>query len=75
MLKRINSLVTISVVVLLFAACGRESGDAAKRKAAIEAADFVLRGGKVVTVDPAIGTQQALAVNGYEIAAVGSNED
>lgn len=75
MLKRINSLVTISMVVLVFAGCSRESGDAAKRKAAIEAADLVLRGGKVVTVDPAIGTQQALAVNGYEIAAVGSNED
>jgi hypothetical protein len=63
------------MAVLVFAACSGESGDAAKRKAAIEPADLVLRGGKVVTVDPALGTQQALAVDGYEIAAVGSDEE
>lgn len=40
-----------------------------------EAADLVLRGGTVATVDPALGVQQAIAVSGYEITAVGSNED
>ncbi len=40
-----------------------------------EPADLVFRGGEVVTVDPALGTTQALAVRGYRIAAVGSNEE
>jgi hypothetical protein len=39
------------------------------------AADLVLRGGTVATVDPAIGNQQAIAVSGYRITAVGSNDE
>ncbi len=41
----------------------------------IEPADLILRGGKIVTVDPALGTAEALAVEGFRIAAVGSNDD
>lgn len=37
-------------------------------------ADLVLRGGKIVTVDDNIADGQAIAVRGYTIAAVGSNE-
>ncbi len=38
-------------------------------------ADVVLRGGKVVSVDPDIGEAQALAVRGHEIAAVGTDAE
>ncbi|HEX9579650.1 MAG TPA: amidohydrolase [Gemmatimonadales bacterium] len=38
-----------------------------------EPADLVLRNGKVVTVDSAQPEAQAIAINGYTIAAVGSN--
>jgi predicted amidohydrolase YtcJ len=38
-------------------------------------ADLVLRNGTVVTVDPALGTVQAVALRGDRILAVGSNED
>jgi predicted amidohydrolase YtcJ len=36
-------------------------------------ADLVLRGGRVVTVDDAVPEAEAIAINGYRIAAVGSN--
>ena len=39
------------------------------------AADMVLRGGKVATMDAALGEAQAIALRGHEIAAVGSNEE
>ena len=38
-------------------------------------ADVVIRGGKVATVDPDLGNVEALAINGYQITAVGSNEE
>ncbi len=41
--------------------------------APLEPADLVLRGGKVVSVDPAYGTVQAIAVDGYRIEAVGTD--
>tara|TARA_B100001123_G_scaffold449762_1_gene616536 strand:+ start:1352 stop:3013 length:1662 start_codon:yes stop_codon:yes gene_type:complete len=37
-------------------------------------ADLVLRGGKVVTVDPEFGTVEAIAISGYQILAVGSDD-
>ena len=39
-----------------------------------EPADLVLRGGKVVTLDPAIGEVDAIAVRDYTIITVGTNE-
>ena len=39
----------------------------------INPADLVLRGGVVLTMDPEIGDQQAVAVKGHHIVAVGSN--
>ena len=39
------------------------------------AADVVIMGGKIATVDPDIGNVEALAINGYQITAVGSNEE
>ncbi|MFU8816220.1 MAG: amidohydrolase [Pseudomonadales bacterium] len=41
---------------------------------AVEPADLVLRGGKIATVDADYGYAEALAVTGYTITAVGSNE-
>ncbi|MGH8221363.1 MAG: amidohydrolase [Woeseiaceae bacterium] len=61
---------TLVFLVLVAAGCGRESGDRPQA-----AADLVLRGGKVATVDPALGKVEALAVSGYRIAAVGSDEE
>ncbi len=69
----------ISVVTgLLLAGCGDGSEPAAESTAAAPAvapADLVLRGGKVATVDPALGNVEALAVNDYRITAVGSNDE
>ena len=39
------------------------------------AADVVIMGGKIATVDPDLGNVEALAINGYQITAVGSNEE
>lgn len=63
--------------ILALGACGRGSQEAAETAAmpAVAPADLVLRGGKVATVDPALGNAEAIAVNGYRITAVGSNED
>jgi predicted amidohydrolase YtcJ len=41
----------------------------------VEPADLVLRGGKVVTMDTAVAEAQAVAVRGYEVVAVGSDEE
>ncbi len=38
-------------------------------------ADLVLRGGKVITMDPAIGNAGALAITGHTITAVGSDAE
>ena len=38
-------------------------------------ADMVVRGGSVVTVDAVLGVQEAVAVRGHEIVAVGSGAE
>jgi predicted amidohydrolase YtcJ len=45
--------------------CGRSEPE--------QPADLVLRGGKVVTIDPALPEAEAIAIAGYRISAVGSN--
>ena len=64
-------------LALSLAGCsGEPEGDVAGPAAGMQAAaDLVLRGGTVATVDPAIGNQQAIAVSGYRITAVGSNDE
>lgn len=64
-------------LLLVLAACGGEPQDVADdgSKADVAPADLVLVGGEIATVDPAIGSAEALAVNGYRIAAVGSDAD
>ena len=60
----------VLLAVLACTACGPEPSPEAPTP---EFADLVLRGGKVVTVDEALGTVQAIAVSGYRIAAVGDD--
>ena len=66
-----------SLVALALGACSGGSQDAADTAAMpdVAPADMVLRGGKIATVDPALGNAQAIAVNGYQITAVGSNDE
>jgi len=59
--------VALCALLLGFAACSaRES---------TEPADLVLRGGRVVTVDDALPRAEAVAIRGFEIAAVGSDRE
>lgn len=71
------TVLTMSIVALALAACGGESEHATESAAApdVAPADLVLRGGKVATVDPALGNAEAVAVNGYLVTAVGSNDE
>ncbi len=62
-------LFAIFFASLCLAGCGEQA------EPPVEPADLVLRGGKVVTVDPALGTVEALAVDGFRIAAVGSSDE
>ena len=52
-----------------------EAAPAAQARASSKPADLVLRGGKIVTVDDARPTAEAIAVTGDTIVAVGSNEE
>ncbi|MCG8456285.1 MAG: amidohydrolase family protein, partial [Holophagales bacterium] len=67
------------VAGLVVAGCGGGSEPAAESPAPAAGqavpADLVLRGGTIATVDTAIGNVEALAVNGYRITAVGSNDE
>ena len=71
------TVLTMSIVTLALAACGGESEHATESAAApdVAPADLVLRGGKVATADPALGDAEAVAVNGYQVTAVGSNDE
>lgn len=69
----------ISFAVLLVAGCSdgsKQAAEPAKSAASdVVPADLVLRGGKVATVDPALGNTEAIAVTGYQVTAVGSNDE
>jgi predicted amidohydrolase YtcJ len=60
----------LTVCVALWAAAASASS-----VRTVAPADLVLRGGRVVTVDAAQPEAQAIAVRGYEIAAVGSDAE
>lgn len=69
-------LLIVSLSALMAGGCGGASQDAGGPAApGVAPADLVLRGGTVATVDAAIGNVQAIAVNGYQITAVGSNDE
>ncbi len=64
------------VVAAMLVACGGEQTDAVIDVSEDPAsADLVLIGGEIATVDPALGNVQAMAVAGYRIAAVGTDEE
>src|SRR5690349_7078728 len=60
-------------LVLALTACARSGVGQATE--ASRPADLVLRGGKVVTMDPARPEAQAVAAKGDRIIAVGTNEE
>ena len=67
-------------VMTVLAACGRDdapSSDAAAPDGGpqVAPADLVLRGGRIATVDETIGNVRAIAVTGYQITAVGSDDE
>jgi hypothetical protein len=70
-------IVIAALAALALTGCGpsEPSDNATGEAAAVAPADLVLRGGKVATVDPAIGDAEAIAVTGFTITAVGSNEE
>ena len=73
-----HALLTGSLLGLILAGCGGGSEEAAEPAAtmpSVAPADLVLRGGTVATVDPALGNAEAIAVNGYQITAVGSDDE
>lgn len=75
MLRPSAALILLTIVL---AACSGNSDDTAAPAAAANSkapADLVLLNGKIATVDPALGNVEAMAVNGYQITAVGSTED
>ena len=67
------------LLALALAACGggQEASETLELAStpAVAPADLVLRGGKVATVDPALGNAEAIAVNGYQVTAVGGNDE
>ena len=68
----------MSLTAVLVVGCGNGSDNAATSATSMPEgapADLVLRGGTVATVDPALGNVEAIAVNGYQITAVGSNDE
>ncbi len=72
------SLLAVFFTGTLLAGCSQEAdqaGSAAEPAPAGPTADLVLRGGKVATVDPALGETEAIAISGAEILAVGSNDE
>ncbi len=78
-MRQLRNLATrwraLSLACLIFlVGCSPESPpDSSPTQLAV--ADLVLRGGKVATVDPAMGEAQAIAVSGARILAVGSNQE
>jgi len=60
---------------VLDAAASVLTSDAPNATVVTEHATLVLTGGNVVTVDPELGNQQAIALKDHRIVAVGSNEE
>ena len=74
-----STLPLLICIVLVTASCDPQPAtpEATKplSREILEPATLVLRGGKVVTVDEAIGDVEAIAVRGHEIVATGSSRD
>ena len=76
MIKTIRRLLLGACALFLISGCsGGSDRESETAQAVVKPADLVLRGGTIATVDAALGTAEAIAVNGYQITAVGSNDD
>ncbi|MGI9262932.1 MAG: amidohydrolase, partial [Woeseiaceae bacterium] len=77
MSSKFHTLYIAMAASVLLAGCSGGSDDPVESAAApaVAPADLVLRGGKVATVDPDLGDVQAIAVNGYQVTAVGSDAE
>lgn len=75
-----RTLFISTFAALLVAACGGETSPPAggappAAESGVEPADLVLHGGVVETVDAGIGQAEAVAVTGYQVTAVGSDDE
>jgi predicted amidohydrolase YtcJ len=76
-----HRLTTLLIAASLLAACGGGSDTAteaeapAAASASVAPADLVLRGGTIATVDTNVGNVEAIAVTGYQVTAVGGNDE
>jgi predicted amidohydrolase YtcJ len=68
-------LVAAAGVIRMHARATRAPLPEAQSTAVVKPATLVLRGGKIVTVDPARPEAQAIAISGDTIVAVGSEQD
>jgi predicted amidohydrolase YtcJ len=74
-LRWIGPAFFVCLSLLLFG-CGQDPApEPGEPETSIPPADLVLRGGTVATVDPALGTKEAIAVSGHQVVTVGSNEE
>ena len=89
-ISKLGLLFVFVIILSSLAACRSESGSVSEAATAEPASDpvttesatsdvtpasLVLRGGKVISVDPEIGDGQAIAVNEHLIMAVGTNDE
>lgn len=75
-----HTFITSVAAACLLAACSGSddagpAADSAAAGPAVAPADLVLRGGTVATVDDNLGNVDAIAVTGYQVTAVGSNDE
>ena len=69
------SRILLAIIALHFVAGCNSPPEFDESGPELVAADLVLRGGTVATVDPQIGEVQAIAVNGSNISAVGTDDE
>jgi len=62
-----------TIVMLLASACSAPTNDGDDAPD-IEPADLIFVGGTIASIDPAIGSAEAIAINGSKITAIGSDE-
>jgi hypothetical protein len=65
----------LAISTLLLAAACTDQPEDVSDSTSVEAADLVLRGGTIASVDPQIGRAQAIAVNGTKITAIGTDSE
>ena len=70
-----RTLALLATTLILLKACGGDDPSSGSGSDGPPPADLVLLGGTVATVDDAFSIAEAVAVNGYQITAVGTDED